>query len=468
MTNAYDAINSGDSWRSESLTYTFTDNNTNIPNSDSGLSNINLFNSEQRAAALAVLEHISNITDLTFSEVSSDAKISFRAADLDSGTAGFAYYPSLYYGTDVYIDNDYNSTDGGGYVSLSPGSFGYALLLHEIGHAMGLEHPHDGSDTLSSAEDNFNSTVMSYNDSTYSSVGGYIATAAGPTANQTYQIYDIAVLQELYGANSSYNSGDTTYSFDGSYDVRTLWDGAGSDLIDASSYTGDATIDLREGLENVTSIGNSYLWIAYNANIENATGGSGNDLITGNALANTIKGGSGTDTLIGNGGDDWFNGNAGNDSITGGNGNDTVRGGKDLDTLHGGDGDEFINGNNDNDLIYGDAGNDTIHGGKSDDQIIAGAGNDLIYGDLGNDTLTGGSGADIFIVKSNGENDVILDFVSGSDTIELNGTSLSTETLLSAVSFSSEGATIAISDGTSLLIYDLIESSFSLSDFSFT
>ena len=52
--------------------------------------------------------------------------------------------------------------------------------------------------------------------------------------------------------------------------------------------------------------------------IENASGGSGNDTITGNGAANILAGNLGNDTL---------SGLAGNDTLTGGGGTDTMNGG---------------------------------------------------------------------------------------------------------------------------------------------
>ena len=114
--------------------------------------------------------------------------------------------------------------------------------------------------------------------------------------------------------------------------------------------------------------------------------------ITGNSLANTIKGGSGNDTIYGK---------AGNDDILGNNG---------ADVLYGGEGDDTINGGAGNDKIYGDAGNDVLHGGAGKDTLNGGAGNDKIYGDAGNDW---------FIVKVNEGNDTIADYESGKDVIQL-------------------------------------------------
>src|SRR5690606_3135677 len=104
------------------------------------------------------------------------------------------------------------------------------------------------------------------------------------------QIHDIAVIQAKYGANHDFNSGNTTYSFDGSAYVKTVWDGAGTDTYDFTGYGSGATIDIREGETYISHAGNTHIWTAFGANIENALGGAGNDTMYGNDLANRLHG----------------------------------------------------------------------------------------------------------------------------------------------------------------------------------
>lgn len=152
-------------------------------------------------------------------------------------------------------------------------------------------------------------------------------------------ILDVAAAQKRYGINNSFNNDDTDYILDGDGDMlvingndpsytqasnaMTIWDAGGTDHIDASSYSNGATIDLREGLENVSIAGDTHLWLAIEvdgvtgatgADIENATGGAGNDILYGNELTNE---------LIGSAGDDVLYGEDGNDTLKGGEGNDT-------------------------------------------------------------------------------------------------------------------------------------------------
>ena len=148
-----------------------------------------------------------------------------------------------------------------------------------------------------------------------------------------------------------------------------------------------------------------------------------NDMLMGDAGANTLQGGFGNDTLLGSQGndilsggfgEDTLNGNAGNDTLSAGQGNDLVRGGQGddlmsgssgVDTLFGDLGNDMILGDTGNDIISGNAGNDTIYGGENNDQIDGGEGNDLLAGEEGNDNITGNAGDDI--IKGNDGNDIV-------------------------------------------------------------
>jgi VCBS repeat-containing protein len=118
-------------------------------------------------------------------------------------------------------------------------------------------------------------------------------------------------------------------------------------------------------------------------------------------------------------------GTPGGDSIAGG-GNDgqIIYGGAGNDTLNGtGKGDNIYGGSG-NDTIKGNDGDDTIYGGSGSDTINANNGNDTIIGGFGSDSLTGSNGDDRFVYLSVADSnaaqfDVISDFRSGSDRIDL-------------------------------------------------
>lgn len=140
---------------------------------------------------------------------------------------------------------------------------------------------------------------------------------------------------------------------------------------------------------------------------------------TGTALSNVISGGDLNDKISGLAGNDTLNGYGGNDLITGGEGNDALRGGI---------GSDRIGGENGNDIIAGGFGNDSIWGNFGNDRLSGGVGNDIMRGGFGVDIMSGGAGSDTFDFDSfvasgvsAGKRDVILDFVAGTDKVDVNG-----------------------------------------------
>lgn len=410
-----------------SIQYTFLDSAVNGT----------LFNATQKAATLAAMQMWANVAKITFTQGSTSAPLTFSQDNLGDGTAGLTSYAvdggSTTTSAEVQIDT--SITD------LTVGGFGWLVLVHEIGHAFGLKHPGDyGAQEpgpfLPTAEDTIQNSVMSYNN------GSIVNETVNPP--QTPMIYDIAAMQYIYGANTSYNSGNTTYSYtDGAERVLTIWDGGGTDTLTSNGYGGAVKLDLRAGINNYSDIGDTLVWIAYNANVERAVAGDGNDTVDGDDSANTLTGGLGQDSISGNGGNDicyggrgssdssdsadTVNGGLGNDTIYGNAGDDVLRGGRanadsldGADVIYGGYGRDLMYGNSGNDSLYGGGANadpsdlsDTIYGGTGSDYIIANGGNDIIYGggasadpnDTG-DTIYGGVGDDSIL--GNGGNDSIV------------------------------------------------------------
>jgi len=138
-------------------------------------------------------------------------------------------------------------------------------------------------------------------------------------------------------------NGNDTYSFVANSalgtDTITETTTGGIDNLDFTGTT--AAVNVNLGVATSQTV-NSNLKLILSANnvIENATGGTGNDRLTGNALNNTLNGGDGNDQLQGLGGDDSLSGGAGNDILNGGAGNDTLWGGLGDDVLTGGVGND--------------------------------------------------------------------------------------------------------------------------------
>ncbi|HLF95631.1 MAG TPA: tandem-95 repeat protein [Methylococcaceae bacterium] len=224
--------------------------------------------------------------------------------------------------------------------------------------------------------------------------------------------------------------GNDTFVVDDAGDVVSELAGGGTDTVQTTlaSYT------LGNTLENLTYTGAGNFSGIGNALVNTIRGGSGNDTLDGdlgndlligglgndtylvnNRLDNVVEtGGGGVDTILSTAGVYVLGANVENlvyvgtagaslignglaNSITGGIGNDALRGGNGNDVLDGGAGNDSLLGEIGADLLLGGLGNDVLRGGDGGggDTLDGGDGNDSLFGDRGDDVLTGGAGDDI-------------------------------------------------------------------------
>jgi serralysin len=384
---------------------------------------VDTFNANQIDAAWLAMSAWAEVADLRFEALPDNADgagdIRWSQSTNTSVYTAFAYFPSgAGAGGDIWFGPWYDD-----YKNPVPGGYGYHTFLHELGHALGLGHPHQGSVPALVEEDQLKYSVMSYRDYAGDALDGY-ETAYYPT---TPMLNDILAIQWLYGANVHAQDGDNVYAWDVDKPVyETIWDTGGVDLIDASSQSRAVMINLNEGawseigapFWNGAALVRDCLAIAYGSRIENATGSEYDDRLFGNHLGNV---------LIGNGGDDWLDGMEGADTLIGGIGNDTYVvdsrrdtvvesdptsvGGIDLVrssstyvlstnvenlTLIGGNTINAV-GNGGANRLVGNAGDNAIKGLAGDDTLIGGVGADTLQGGLGSDVLRGGQGSDVFV-----------------------------------------------------------------------
>ncbi len=262
----------------------------------------------QETAAISAFNTWSNFANLDFIEVSNESYSSvgdIRIANsgvLSAYTYAYAYLPALNnpVGGDVWFNTSQPISSGNDY---SVGGNGFQTMMHEIGHALGLEHPFEGDATISDELNQYQYSIMSYSDIPNQWDTGY--STFYPT---TPMLLDVLAIQYLYGANMEYNTGNNIYSYGDNYAYETIWDAGGSDTIE---YTGSLSTVINLNAGEFSSIGPSVkanrgisaqdqdnIAIAYNVTIENAIGGSGNDTIYGNSVTNTINGGAGNDTFV--------------------------------------------------------------------------------------------------------------------------------------------------------------------------
>lgn len=312
---------------------------------------ISEFNSIQKTALKNVIAKWSDVSGISFVEVEEskttvgDIRFGF-SSNVDSlvgNAAAFAYLPDNFYPSagDIWFDSTANDLIGG-FVNSSflnsnfeLGSFAYYTAIHEMGHALGLKHPFEtlqGSPTvLSSHLDEISNSVMSY---TYSAMDdSVLGLNSYPTSPM---VYDVDVIQYLYGKNTELNNDNTTYSYgDNRFFFETITDSSGIDTI---YYDGNYSLDLNLTAGSGSFVGKpletygngstkseypiANIWLSNNVEIENAIGSRADDVIRGNDLDNEISGGLGNDFIYGKAGDDKLKGGSGSDTIDGGMGFD--------------------------------------------------------------------------------------------------------------------------------------------------
>jgi len=183
------------------------------------------------------------------------------------------------------------------------------VMYHEIFHALGVEHPNDNPDIPFPEDKNSREYTVMAGEFSVELASIKIIDEKSYAIPSTPMAYDVAALQYLYGSNTKFNSGDTTYTFDPNIpEIKLIWDGGGTDTLNFGDFSGSNTINLTDGSYSTVPFNGWFLKnnfsIAFGADIENVVSGSGADTISGNSLDNRITGGFGDDVLDGKGGID--------------------------------------------------------------------------------------------------------------------------------------------------------------------
>ncbi|MEW5699240.1 M10 family metallopeptidase C-terminal domain-containing protein [Pseudomonas synxantha] len=273
------------------------------------------FTSQQAELARQALKSWQDVANVTFTENAKNLDGHVDIGDMPGTNNGVASLPNK------YLRNTFANI-GTADAGTHPKQGGYfrQVLIHETGHAIGLEHPgkYDGSGTYAThaeyAGDTRARSVMSY--FSERNQPGHDFNSWHPSAPM---MDDIAAAQRLYGANTNTRNTDTTYGFNSNTNrdalslktandnpVFCVWDGGGNDTLDFSGYSQNQKINLNaESFSDVGALKGN-VSIAKGVTLENAVGGAGNDALIGNHVANRLAGGGGADRLQGGGGADTF------------------------------------------------------------------------------------------------------------------------------------------------------------------
>jgi len=394
---------------------------------------------------------------------------------------------------DVYASTSATNYESNFSSNYGKGSDAFYTWVHEIGHALGLGHTHDtgfGSNIISGWTGNYAggsyglnyglNTVMSYNayNDDYTPTSGMIqGDSYEATGHCVLGAWDIYALQQKYGANTSHNNGNNTYTLnDFSWGFQSIWDTGGTDTISHAGESTACVIDLTAAtLDTGAYSGGGWSYtasktygisIANGVVIENANGGNGNDSIVINSADNIIDGNGGTDyviftdtkanviTTFG-----FHHNNTSAIVIEGTYGTDTITDCEyiifsdqtvavaDLKTEYASSykplfanatsgeapfmlADTYTGGvsgiqwqylaqiGSYANTVVGSTGNDFINLLGGDDAAVGGAGDDILDGGRGSNFLTGGDGTDTFFLDGRGSSSIIWSTITDWDNSE--------------------------------------------------
>lgn len=338
----FNQLNGGERWSGNTITYAFPTNASGMFSQGEAAGFRAADAGQQQLMTLALATWDDLITQSFVQGTPGSTNIEMAYTSTEIGYA-HAYYPQ--------IGSAWFNVTEDSLVRTSVGEYGFQTFVHEIGHALGLDHMGNyngnGNWAPSSFQDSVVLSIMSYFGPRYAAPNysadvmqaDWVAANGETYSPQTPMLNDIMAIQRIYGASTTTRLDNTVYGFSSTvggttgriYDftlnvnpILTLFDSGGTDTLDLSGWNTPSRVDLHGGAFSSANSMTNNIAIAYETVIENARTGGGNDVLTGNSTANRLEAGAGNDELNGLEGDDTLIGAEGNDTLDGGTGTDTA------------------------------------------------------------------------------------------------------------------------------------------------
>jgi len=448
-----DALLNRTAWGDEGVTFGFTTSvgqYSSVYGQGETAKGYQALSGTQITAAKDAMSAWAELIDLKISE-SSATTADIRIAMSSAPKTAWAYAP----GTSGEAGDVWFGTSAGYYGTPKAGNYAYHTFIHELGHALGLSHPHENKlgtgnysaedvtgkslcpccaglvhGTVSAADASINveaataaGTTLNFGGSTagstidamaYSimSYSSYANDGRDGYSNGTWDyaqspmLRDIAAVQYLYGANYTTRSGDTVYSWSatsGEKFINGVGQGApGGNKVFETIWDGGGrdTVDLSKYTSALKIDLAPGGWANF-GNSQVANLGDGHSAPGNVAFAYLHQGDERSliENAVGGSGNDTIKGNAADNVLVGGAGNDRLEGLEGNNILAGGTiGNELsLLGLNKAEWISATLPTITTDG---DDILIGGSGNDIFVASGGNDTVQGNAGLNTLVIDT--------------------------------------------------------------------